>query len=528
MAQTLWSRSRKPVVGIVSLVGVLATAACAPTSNTASGSDDSVLTVALPGTLSNLFPGQEAGILNYYVAGITQEGLVGVDANGDIVPALAESWEQTAPDTYVYELRDNAEFQDGSAVTVDDVITSIEQTQDPTVAPNLAGSLQGIESLEETADGQLTVTLTEPDASFAWALSTASSLFVAPQSFWEEHQGAIGTTESLLIGTGPYQVSEFRADTGVTLDRVDTWWGGTPEYEQIRVEFIPDDNTRLLAQQAGDVDISFNVPFSQLAEWQSIDGTSVEFISDLSQVGLYFDTAVAPFDDEHVRAAIAHSVDRPTIVENLLDGHGEPASAFPSPDSLVSALGEDGTETALAGIPTLEFDLDTARSELAQSEYPDGFSATISYPNTGQQLGEAAQLLAQNLAEIGIDLTVEEVPIEQWFTQFGDGTTGIGFTWYFSTTGDPGELVNNYLGADNVASFDDAQVEELLASARAETDPATRAEQLLEANSIANQAVAYVPLWWGESAIAVSDDIVIDNLTSFWLTGAWPAQITPA
>ena len=187
--------SRRIGVAAAALAATLVLSACVPTSTP---DDDTSITVALPGSLSNLYVGQENGILNYYIASIAQEGLVTLDAEGEIQPALAESWEQVDDLTYRYTLREDAAFQDGTAVTVDDVIFSIEMAQDPELSPGFSFYLSGIVSMEETADRELTITLSAPDASFATLMSTTGVLYVTSKAYWEANEGSIGTGEGLL------------------------------------------------------------------------------------------------------------------------------------------------------------------------------------------------------------------------------------------------------------------------------------------------------------------------------------------
>lgn len=519
------------VVGAALVLSGCSPASTDPTAESTlvdSGSEIEEITVALPGSLSNLYTGQEAGILNYYIASVTQEGLVSMNPDGTIVQGLAESWEQTDDVTYVFTLRDDALFQNGEPVTADDVVFSLEQAQDETASPNLAFYLGGVEGAEATADNEVTVTLTAPDASFLVNMSTAGALFVTQQVFWEEHDGNVGTSESLLLGTGPYQVTEFVPDSHVTFDRVDTWWGGTPAVKQVTVEFIPDENTRLLAAQSGDIDLAFNVPLTQVSQWQSIDTMRVESANDLSYVGLLFDTRVAPFDDPKVRQAIAHSIDKDAIVTSLLRDHGESATAMMTPESLAQAYQPEEAREQLATIPQYEFDLDQAAQVLSESSVPEGFTAEFTYPATGPQLGTAAQAIAENLSTIGIDLDVREVPIEEWLATIGDGEHGIGYMWYFSTTGDPAEVPNYLLGEANPSGYENDAILDLLAQAGSEQDPAERVRLLIEAETLQATDAVNVPLWWGQSITAFASDLGIDQYSSFAFLSSWPASLFQA
>lgn len=484
------------------------------------------LTVALPGSLSSLYVGTEAGILNYYIASITQEGLVSIGADGSLEPGLAESWSQPDPVTYVYELRDDAVFQDGTPVTADDVVFSLLQAKDETVSPGLAYYLTNVDTVEKTGDNEVTITLASPDAAFASNMSSAGAAFITSQAFWEANEGAVGTPDALLLGSGPYKVTEFVPDSHVTFERVDTWWGGTPKAKKITVNFIPDESTRLLAAKAGDVDIAFNVPLAQADEWESLDSMRVEYVNDLSYVGLYFNTTVAPFDDPKVREAIALSVNKQAYVDAILRGHGEAATAIMTPESLGKVYSADEARSFLGEIPQYDYDLDAAKAALSESGHPDGFTAEILTPNTGPQLGTAAQALAQDLAEVGITLNVREVPIEEWLASLDPSSEyGINFMWYFSTLGDPAEIPSYLLGAGNPAGYDNPEVQSLLTEIGAETDATARVELIREVETLQAQDVVNVPLWWGQSATAFSTKTGLEGYSAFTFVGSWPAQV---
>lgn len=517
---------RRHTLTLIAAVATLALAACSSGGSGSPKDDTSTLTVALPGSLSSLDPATEAGILNYYVASITSEGLLGVGGDGSLQPAIAESW--TIPDasTYVFEIRQDARFADGSPVTVEDVLYSIDRARDPVRSPGTGAYWPEVTSVEKTADWEVTITLAQPSVAFIWTVTNAGALWITSEKY-AEAADTVGTATAPGLGTGPYRAVEFAADSHATFEGVDTWWGGASAYDEVRFEFIPDENTRLLARTSGDVDVALNVPLDQLDAWDSAPDTDLYFTPDHSYVGLIFDQDVAPFGDEHVRAAISHAIDRDAIVSSILRGHGQAATGIPAPDQLAPIVGEAEAAALLAGLPQDAFDLDSAKAELAQSSVPDGFSVKIAYPNTGPQLGRAALAIADNLAKIGITLEVTEVPIEQWFTTLSDETVGLHFTWYFSTTGDPAEVIGWYLRDGNPFGYTSTTVSTALAAASVETDDTVRIADIIEANRQSNVDRAALPLWWGQSATAVSSDYVIDDYTPYLLLGVWPNLITP-
>jgi ABC-type transport system substrate-binding protein len=299
--------------------------------------------------------------------------------------------------------------------------------------------------------------------------------------------------------------------------------------KNINVKFIPDEGTRLLAAQSGDIDVAFNVPLAQSSQWEKLDNMRVDYVNDLSYVGMYFNTALEPFDDPKVREAFAHSVDRATIVDKLLRGHGEVATAIATPESLGSVYDADEAREMLATIPQYAFDLKLAEAALAASSHPDGFETDMLFPSTGPQLGTAAQSLAENLSKIGIKLNVREVPIEEWLASLEpDSSYGAGLMWYFSTLGDPSEVPSYMLGEYNISNYENPEVLSLLARAGAETDAAARIDLIIEAESLQAAEIISVPLWWGQSATAFSKNLTMENYSSFAFISAWPTQLTSA
>jgi len=525
---TLMKGARASTVAVAASALLLAGCATTSTTGTGDGNIDTI-TVALPGSLSSLYVGAESGILNYYIASITQEGLVSIDADGAIQPGLAESWAQPDDVTYVYELRDDAMFQDGTPVTADDVVFSLEQARDETSSPGLSYYLGGVDTIEKTGDLEVTITLSAPDSAFALNMSTGGAAFITSQKFWEDHNGEVGTSSALLLGSGPYKVTEFVPDSHVNFERVDTWWGDLPAVKNINVKFIPDEGTRLLAAQSGDIDVAFNVPLAQSTQWEALDNMRVDYVNDLSYVGMYFNTALEPFNDPKVREAFAHSVDRTTIVDKLLRGHGEVATAIATPESLGSVYSAGDARDLLSTIPQYDFDLDAAASALAASDHPEGFETDILFPSTGPQLGTAAQSLAENLSKIGITLNVREVPIEEWLASLEpDSSYGVGLMWYFSTLGDPAEVSSYMLGESNISNYDNTEVRSLFARVGAETDQSARIDLLVEAETLQAEDVINVPLWWGQSATAFSKNIDMSNYSSFAFISSWPTMLRAA
>ena len=277
--------------GLTALAALVA--ACAPSSGSSSSSSSTgaasgsaaatagaslqeidVLSVGLPSSMSTLYPGKEAGIVNFYVASLVAEGLVAPDGVGVLQPALAQTAKQTSPTTYVYTLREGATFQDGTPMTIDDVLFSIDLARDQEKSPGSSWAWSNLKSVKKSADGEVVLTLTDPNVAFEWTPCAANALWITSEAYVKAHNGEIGTPSALLMGTGPYKVTKFEPDSVVELERVDTWWGGSVPAKTVRISFIPEEATRLLARQSGDIDLAINISLDQAQAWEDTDSTS--------------------------------------------------------------------------------------------------------------------------------------------------------------------------------------------------------------------------------------------------------------
>lgn len=517
-------------IAVLAGAGLILIGCAAPQTGTDAGGSDAdpgELSIALGDSITNLYPGIEAGVANYWVAAATAEGLVTTDAAGNLAPALATSWEQTDPTTYVFQIDDSAVFQDGDPMTMADVLTSIDVAKNPETSPSIV-SWANVDTVEQTDDWEVTITLLEPDASFIFGPSSASGLFVFPESYWESAGDSLGTAEALPVATGPYQITEFSPDSSITLERSEHWDGDESAYDTINFSIIPNENTRLLAMENGDANLSLSVPIQQVDQWEQSDAIDVTFAPNRSYVGITFDTAVAPFDDQNVRDAIAHSFDRQALVDQVLGGHGEPATALLTPAHMETVFSPEESRELLADMPQYPFDLEAAADSLAKSGDPDGFTVDLVYPDSFPDLQLSAELLKQNLAEIDITLNTKSITTNEWFSTMGDREHGIGFMSYFSTTADPAEMTNWFLGPENLASFSSEELDAALAEAHEATSSEDQLLALVETNRLQAEANVYAPLWWGEQAIATDGSVEFEGFTSYALFTTWPTQLKPA
>ncbi len=489
------------------------------------------VTWALPGLPDVLLVPHDWTTYSGAVMALVEEGALAFGDDLSLQPAVASDWEVVDPMTYVFTLREGVTFHDGSALTADDVVFSIEWNMNPDNASQLAAFFASVDSIEATAENEVTVRLSKPDAQFAYSMAHMSG-FIMNEAQLESAGEDFGTPDVLPLGTGPYELVEFVPDDHVTLERYDDYWGEPGAAQRIVIREIPDSQTRLLAMQNGDIDGTFDVPVSEVDQWQGLDGVDVITAPSLGVYQLILDYETPPFDDIHVRKAIAYAVDRDGIVQAVLHGEGSPARAVNPPGMWAGVMEESEVNAFYDTIPTYAFDLDAARAELAQSSVPDGFSFSIPVPNNDPVAINSFLATSETLGQIGITMEVRQVDPGEWLdVYFAHEDLGAQFMAYFPDYADPanypylfyygGNAVTNGLNGSN---YRNAEVDAAIETALESTDTAARAGALEDAIAQANEDVASVPIHWPNSAMAISSDLRLDGYNAFWYNIPWATR----
>ena len=269
------------------------------TGSTGAGTIEEV-TWALPDLPDVLLVPHDWTTYSGAVMSLVEEGALAFGDDLSLQPAVAETWEAVDPTTYVFTLRDGVTFHDGSPLTAEDVVFTIEWNMDKANASQLAAFFASVKSVEATADNEVTVTLSKPDAQFQYSMAHMSG-FIMNKAQLESSGETFGTPDVLPLGTGPYKLVEFVPDDHVTLERYEDYWGEPGAAQRIVIRQIPDSQTRLLAMQSGEIDGTFDVPISEVDQWEGLDGVTVITAPSNGVYQLILDQETPPFDDLHVR-----------------------------------------------------------------------------------------------------------------------------------------------------------------------------------------------------------------------------------
>jgi peptide/nickel transport system substrate-binding protein len=513
---------------------VVLAAACSSSGSSSGATPGSsaadTLTWALPAPPTSLDMFSDFSTTSDTVINLISDGLVSLN-DLKLQPDLATSWKAVSPTKYVYTLRQNVKFSDGKPVTTADVIYSLERNTGPKTESQTASHLSHLKSIYASGPGQVTMTLTQPDSTWPYDPLFAP---IVEKSLAESEGSKYGAPGTKIVGTGPYMVKSFSASTGITLVRNPYYWGKKPPIKTITFSYISDPQTLALAMRSGEIDGTFAIPTDSAKQFTGLPDTSMITAPGLSVASLSFDMSEKPWNDIHVRKAFAYAWDAPVFTSSVLHGYASPAVAVEEPQDWTSVASPAQVSQYYAQIPTYPYSLAKARQELKESSDPNGFSASISYPQTDPDLGEALQALAQNLSQIGIKLAVHEIPEQQWLSVItGHKNLGLEVVTWYPDYPDPSDLILSQYPSShaipnqyNLANFKDPAVDNLINQELASTSKTVRAKDMAEVMKIVGAQAPDLYLYWPKTIMAIRKPFGYTGYDGFYDAEQWIWNVT--
>ncbi len=482
--------------------------------------------------VTTLDPGDPNGGYSGFTFGnLALESLFQIKPDGTLDPWLATKVTQSSPTEYVYALRQGVKFWDGNELTATDVVYSLlnEATENGLVKLGVGNPLfNSVSKIEARDNYTVVVTLKQPDMAWQYTPALFYSL-IYEKKFAEAHRKTFGKPGTLVMGTGPWKVDSFDPTTGASLSANPSYWGGEPPIKQIAVKLYSSDTSLQFAMRSGEVDLAPSVQIPQ--PFKATSGVEVTTVPSCGTSLIGMPTQTAPFNDIHVRRAVAYAINRKDIMAATGGAAAAPIDTLYAPlilKALASASGID-VDTALKSVPTYAYDVDKAKQELAQSAYPKGFTATLAAPSD-QNVLKIDQVIAAQLQKVGI--TVKLQPITS--LAYGQLLTGPEdkrpFT--FSSTGactpDPSWDDSLFLGGNllDVANYQPADVNKLVADGLKTQDPKQRMQTYIAILKRLAEDVPYVPLY-AEAYSYASNKYDWVGFSAFWTSTRWALNLKP-
>jgi peptide/nickel transport system substrate-binding protein len=332
------------------------------------------------------------------------------------VPQLAVAWNVVDPTNWEFELRQGVRFHDGTPLTAEDVIFSIERAQADT--SDFQHRVKGIGAVRATGEHTVRITTLGPDPSL-WL--NLADIAIMSKAWAQEHHVTrpadfVGTREETYAsrhanGTGPFVLESFEPRGGWVLVGNPDWWGAAEYPHNIdRVVHIPKiDPDNVAALLAGELDLIQTPPYWALEQIRSNPDLKLAFRTKLHTMFFAFDLGSPelrssnikgrnPFQDKRVRQAMAHAMDMAPVLSPLMGELFIPAG-------MIAAPGVNGYIPELD--QPLPYEPERAKALLAEAGYPHGFRVTLDCCNDwGDDEIAACEGMAEQLRTVGIDVAV--------------------------------------------------------------------------------------------------------------------------
>lgn len=453
------------------------------------------LTVGVESSPTNLDPRVGSDATSARVHTLVYSGLLHRNERMELVPDLAAGEPVISEDgtAITVTIKPDVVFHDGSPCTAEDVVWTFMSIIGDELDTTKKAGFKLLDRVEAVDEQTVVFHLTGPSPAFMENLTQG----IVPQ----HEPGSLNLKEQ-PVGTGPYQLTDWQADASLTFDRFDRFHGEPAKTERIVYRIIPNNTTRLLELQRGDIDLIVNnISADAFDSYKRMSGlkTMAEPGSNYKYIG--FNLEDETVGNPLVRQAIAQAIDRDKIIEFLLGGYAAPADSPLPPSHWAHAQ----------DLPQYTHDPDEAKKLLDQAGFPDpdgdGPKSRLEIEfKTSQDktANKVAAIFQEQLRNVGIQLTIRSY---EWATFYDDIVNGNFQMYSLKWVGisDPDFFYNTFHSSSvppngaNRGLYDNPKVDELLEKARVELDRETRKGYYARVQQIIARDLPYISLWFDKN-----------------------------
>lgn len=402
------------------------------------------------------------------------ETLVDMDEDMNVIPRLAESWEQPDDLTYIFHLRKGVKFHSGREMKAEDVKYSFERILSPDLgalgnSASYAGYIKEIEVVDEYT---VKFVLEQINAPFLSALSS-TYLAIVDKEAVEKNGGNLLQASG---GTGPFTLGEWVPDNSVTVNRFADYWQEGVQFERIEFYVITDPSARMSALRTGEVDLIVG-DSAMLTLAENANNVEIYKVRSRNYTTLCLNLNKEEFKDVRVRQAISLALNRQEIIDLAFNGEAEISGFAPA------SMGHWAVD--VLNHPLYQQDIEKAKELMKEAGYENGFTVTCTV-GLLDNIRNSGTVIQQQLAAIGITVEVQNKEnaqyVDDWkahnfelmVCQNGAGTDpNRAVAFFFSTT-----------GSANIAEYSNPRVDELCELAAGTSNVDKRREYYHEAINI--------------------------------------------
>jgi peptide/nickel transport system substrate-binding protein len=424
----------------------------------------------------------------------------------DVEPGLATEWSVSDDGlTYTVKLRQGTKFSDGAPITAEDVKWSLDRARNPKNGIwNF--TLASVDTIEVSAPDSITLHLKQPDPVLIKSLATFNTA-ILPQKPFEASPGSTDEEKAKAfaehpVGSGPFQFDSWERNVSMKLKRNPNYWRmgedgkPLPYLDEIEFVIIPDDATRILKLQAGEVDGAEFIPYARVAELKNDANLNMELFPSTKVTFLtvnvrptFKDGSKNPMSDPRVRQAMNYAVDKDALIKIVTFDVGKPQRSFMS--SATPYVSGDG--------PAFPFDAAKAKALLADAGYGDGIDVSCLALAGSADDTAILSTLQQMWSQVGIRLKLEQVDNATRTARYRAGDFQMRVSLWTDDIADPSEIVSYFAYFPNIESlhtgWEDKKVNALFEASQKEMDATKRTDQYKQIQDIYMQAPPLVLLY---------------------------------
>lgn len=464
---------------------------CMAVSMTSFAADKSDIVVAVDADVDTLHPTDfsttvELGVLNQIYDTLLYYS---PDGTKDPEPRIAESYEVSDDGLdYTFHLRDDVTFHDGTPVTADDVVFSIELYK----ASEYQGSqISMLSSVEATDEHTVVCHLDAPYSPF---LQGICSPMIASKAYYESSEDDFVNNP---IGTGPYKFVSRAKGSNIKLEANEDYYRGAPEIKEVTFEVIPDSSTKAIALQTGEVNFA-EIDSATKPQLEANPAITIAEVPTSAFSYIAMNTEKEPFNDVKVRQAINYAIDRDNLVAVCYDGEAEVNSNICAKERF--GYSDDQFQYT--------YDPEKAKELLAEAgiETPYDLGEIL----VAEKYSNLATVIQNDLKAVGLDVTISVKEFNSYISDLQNGSYGI-TALNMTLEGDTQTLemafTSDYIGIANNARYSDEEMDKLFEQARTETDNDKRAEIFNEIFTKAQDEAIYAVMCNPMTLYAYNSDL---------------------
>ncbi|MBI2683010.1 MAG: ABC transporter substrate-binding protein [Acidobacteriales bacterium] len=453
------------------------------------------LVVIIESSPANLDPRVGTDAQSERIGKLIFDSLVRRDEHFNLQPSLAERWEIPDPRTYIFHLRRDVRFHDGTRLTARDVKWTLDSMRDGTVLTPKASTFKTVDRVEAPDEATVIVHLTEPNATLLWNVSDGAVGIVPFGSGKDFNQR--------LVGTGPFKFVRAVQDSEVVIARNDEYWGDKAHVTQVRFAVVPDATTRALELRKGSADIASNALSADMTETlrkekdllvQVAPGTIYSYLA--------FNLRDPLLKDVRIRQALAYAIDREAIIRYLWRGLAEPADSVLPPQHWAYE-GE---------VQKYPYDPARARRILEDAGYRADPATGVRFhlvmkTSTEETTRLMAAVFQQQLREVGIALDIRTFEFATFYSDVVKGAFQMYSLRWIGGNEDPDIFEHIFHSASfppkraNRSYYANPKVDALIDEGRKTIDPARRKQIYSALQKIVAGDLPYVHLWYLDSVL---------------------------